>query len=87
LGFFIIFVDAFQSKALGFFVLSASISLKNPDNNQTAAEKTYGIPAGGAVKALQVSKSFFEIEFRASSACFTRGPAASSFVSVVDFFS
>lgn len=33
------------------------------------AENTYGIPAGGEAKALQTSKSFFDIEFRASSAC------------------
>jgi len=51
------------------------------------AENTSGTPAGGLAKDLAVWKSFFSIEFKASSACLTRGPAASSLVSVTVFFS
>jgi hypothetical protein len=53
--------------------------LKNPDKSQIVAEKTYGTPPGGLAKDLAVWKSFFSIEFNASSACFTSGPAAYSF--------
>jgi hypothetical protein len=51
------------------------------------AENTSGTPAGGLAKDLAIWKSFFSIELRASSACLTSGPAASSFSSVYFFFS
>jgi hypothetical protein len=76
-GSFITFCAAFQSNAFGFLVvLSESISLKNPDNSQIVAEKTYGTPPGGLAKDFAVWKSFFSIELSASSACLTKGPAA-----------
>jgi hypothetical protein len=40
------------------------------------AENTSGTPAGGLAKDLAIWKSFFSIEFKASSACLTSGPAA-----------
>jgi hypothetical protein len=76
-GSFINFWAAFQSNALGFLVFgSESIYLKNPDNSQIVAEKTYGTPPGGLANDLAIWKSFFSIEFNAYSACFTNGPAA-----------
>ena len=78
-GSFINFWAAFQSACLGFLFLSASISLKKPDNNQIVAPKTSGTPPGGFANDLATWKSFFSIEFKASSACLTKGPAASNF--------
>jgi len=86
-GSFISFWAAFQSKALGFLVFgSESISLKNPDNSQIVAENTSGTPPGGLANDLATWKSFFSIEFKAYSACLTKGPAASNFYSVIVFF-
>ena len=51
------------------------------------AENTSGTPAGGFENDLATWKSFLSIESKASSACLTRGPAASSFSSVIAFFS
>lgn len=86
-GSFMSFWAAFQSNCLGFFVFgSESISLKKPDSNQMVAEKTSGTPPGGLANDLATWKSFFSIEFKASSACLTNGPAASSLCSVIAFF-
>lgn len=60
------FWAAFQSDCLGFLFLSASISLKNPDNNHIVAPKTSGTPPGGLANDLATWKSFFSIEFKAS---------------------
>lgn len=65
-GSFINFWDAFQSKAFGFFDLSASIYLKKPDSSQMVAEKTSGTPVGGLANDFAIWKSFFSIEFKAS---------------------
>ena len=51
------------------------------------AEKTSGTPPGGFANDLAIWKSFLSIEFKASSACLTKGPAASNFYSVKAFFS
>ena len=40
------------------------------------AEKTYGTPAGGFANDLATPKSFLLREFKAASACSTKGPAA-----------
>jgi hypothetical protein len=50
------------------------------------AAKTYGTPPGGLANDLAIWKSFFSMEFKASSACLTKGPAASSLFSVYVFF-
>ncbi len=84
-GSFISFWAAFQSNALGFLFLSASIYLKKPESNQIVAPNTSGTPPGGLANDLAVWKSFFSIEFRAASAFATKGPAASNLASVVVF--
>lgn len=81
-GSFISFCDAFQSNTFGFFALSESIYLQKPESNQIVAAKTYGTPPGGLANDLAIWKSFFSIEFKASSACLTKGPAASNLFSV-----